>query len=251
MFEMINVTSENVHTYGFFCMRSKPKEEGYQSKLQWLKERFKDGLSLKIIQEDGKQRGFIEYIPGEFTWRAVNAKKYMVIHCFWIAGKNKGKGFGSTLLNECIREAKAMNLSGVALVTSERGWLPNKTFFEKKGFRLVDQIAEFELMALDFNGEGTPRFYDWQETAKDYSDGITVFKSDQCPFIHDAVLNLNEAAEELDINVKVIELDHFEMAQQKSPTPFGVFTVVFEGRIISYHPQTKNKFVKLLQENKA
>ncbi|MDQ0300564.1 GNAT superfamily N-acetyltransferase [Salibacterium salarium] len=250
MIEIINVTSENVHKYGFFCMRSKPKSQGYQSKLRWLNKRFNEGLRLKIIQEDGRQRGFIEYIPGSFTWRAVHAKEYMVIHCFWIVGKNKGKGFGRTLLNECVEEAKRLNLSGVVLVTSEKGWLPNKSFFEKKGFKLVDEMSEFELMVLNFKDEVTPSFYNWHDTAKEYSNGITIFKSDQCPFILDAVLHLEEAAEELGIKVNLIELDSFEMVQQKSPTPFGVFTVIFDGEIISYHPQTKNKFIQLLEKRK-
>ncbi|WP_327608320.1 YoaP domain-containing protein [Virgibacillus tibetensis] len=248
MVEIIDVSSENVNKYGFFCMRSKSKSDGYQNKLRWLKERFKEGLKIKIIQENRRQRGFIEYIPGKHTWRAINAKEYMVIHCFWIVGKNKGKGFGVSLLNECIKDAKNLNLAGVVLVTSNKGWLPDKLFFEKKGFTLVDQIGEFELMAQLFKDGTTPSFYDWQKTAKEFSNGITVFKSDQCPFIQDAVINLEVAADELDIKVNIVELDNYEMAQQKSPTPFGVFTVIYNGEIITYHPETKNKFVKLLEK---
>ncbi len=250
MVEIIDVNAENVNKYGFFCMRSKPKSDGYQNKLRWLKGRFKEGLKLKIIQENGRQKGFIEYIPGKYTWRAINAKEYMVIHCFWIVGKNKEKGFGSRLLDECIRDAKKLNLCGVVLVTSEKGWLPNKLFFEKKGFDLVDEVGEFELMAQLFKGKIAPSFYDWQETAKEYNNGITVFKSDQCPFIQDGVINLKAAAHELGENVNIIELDDYDMAQQKSPTPFGVFTVIYNGEIITYHPETKNKFMKLLEKQK-
>ncbi|WP_158701713.1 hypothetical protein [Lentibacillus sp. Marseille-P4043] len=46
-------------------------------------------------------------------------------------------------------------------------------------------------------------------------------------------------ADELDINVNVLALDNYEMAQQKYPIPFGVFTVIYNVEIITYHPETK------------
>ncbi len=248
--EIIHVNEQNVEDYGFFCMRSKPKNAGYQKKLSWLKERFTEGLSLKIIQEDGKHRGFIEYIPGTHTWRAINAKKYMVIHCFWVVGKSKGKGYGSMLLDECIKEAKTLGLSGIAVTTSNKTWLPDKLFFERKGFTLVDKMAEFELMAYHFGDDKAPHFYNWQETARQYRNGITAFTSHQCPFTHDAEMNLKEAAQELHIDVQMIELDSYQKLQQQSPTPFGVFTVIYNGEILTYHPESKNNFLKLLTKKR-
>ncbi|WP_397538627.1 GNAT family N-acetyltransferase [Rummeliibacillus pycnus] len=248
MVEIIDVNAENVDKYGFFCMRSKPKSDGYQKKLNWVKERLKEGLKIKIIQENGRQKGFIEYIPGEFTWRAINAKEYMVIHCFWIVGKGQGRGFGSQLLNGCIDEAKQLGLSGVVLVTSEQGWLPNKKFFESKGFKMVDKIDEFELMALSFNKNSKPQFFNWNESAKEYKEGITIFKSDQCPYIQDAVRNIIEASKDLSISVQIVDLDCYNVAQEKSPTPFGVFTVIYKGEIITYHPETKNRILKMINK---
>ena len=71
-------------------MRSKPSAYGYQQKQQWLKDRFMEGLKLKIIQEDHRPKGFIEYTPSEYSWRAVEADNYIMIHCLWIVGKDKG-----------------------------------------------------------------------------------------------------------------------------------------------------------------
>ncbi|MFP3723296.1 GNAT family N-acetyltransferase [Niallia circulans] len=248
MFEILNVNAENVDEYGFFCMRSKPKSKGYQNKLAWLKERFKDGLKVKILLEEGRQRGFIEYIPGEFTWRAINAKKYMVIHCFWIVGKSKGKGYGSKLLEECIKDARELHLDGIAIVTSKKSWLPDKTIFEKKGFNQVDKRGDFELMAYAFQNDRKPSFIDWPQLANEYDNGITVFKSNQCPFTQDAVDNLQAAADEHGLNVTVLEMNDNEMVQHQSPTPFGVFTVIYNGEIITYHPETKNKFLQLIEK---
>ena len=60
-----------------------PKNEGYQIKLEWLKKRFAEGLTIKVLyaEEEQKVVGFIEYVPGEKAWRAVDAKGYLFIHC--------------------------------------------------------------------------------------------------------------------------------------------------------------------------
>jgi len=49
-----------------------PKNEGYQIKLEWLKDRFAEGLTIKVLyaEEEQKVMGFIEYVPGEKAWRA-------------------------------------------------------------------------------------------------------------------------------------------------------------------------------------
>ncbi|KAA0230811.1 hypothetical protein EDS67_05185 [candidate division KSB1 bacterium] len=76
--KLIDVTTENVAAKGFFCYMSKPKTEGYQRKLNWVKARFAEGMRIKMYELP--QRGFIEYIPGEYAWRAVEAKVYMFTH---------------------------------------------------------------------------------------------------------------------------------------------------------------------------
>ena len=85
------------------------------------------------------ERGFIEYIPGEFAWRAVDAKGYMFIHCLWVVGKSKGKGFGEILLNECIEDAKKQKMNGVAVLVSDDNWMANKKIFLKNGFEIVEE----------------------------------------------------------------------------------------------------------------
>ncbi|UCE07082.1 MAG: GNAT family N-acetyltransferase, partial [bacterium] len=66
-FKIIDVNSDNVEQTGFFCYMSKRKTEGFQRKLNWLKARFAEGMRIKMF--DLPERGFIEYIPGEYAWR--------------------------------------------------------------------------------------------------------------------------------------------------------------------------------------
>jgi len=115
--KIIDVGAENVDTTGFFCLRSKRQSEGYRRKRAWLEARFAEGLRIKMGA--GEARGFIEYIPGAFGWRAVHAEDHMLIHCVWVIGRSKGQGLGGTLLEHCVKDAQALGLSVVAVVAME------------------------------------------------------------------------------------------------------------------------------------
>ena len=115
--KIINVTADNISETGFFCYMSRRKTAGFRRKLAWVKKRFAEGMRIKMLQLP--LRGFIEYIPGEYAWRPVNAKGYMFIHCLWVVGQSKGKGLATLLLDECIKDAKKSGMKGVAMVTSE------------------------------------------------------------------------------------------------------------------------------------
>jgi len=160
-YKIIEVNNTNVGDYDLFCQKTKKNMEGYQNKLKWIKERYKEGLKLKLllINEGGKKgytsRGFIEYIPGEYAWRGICADGYMVIHCLWVIGKHKKKGYCSKLLEHCINDAKNMN--GVAVVTTERTHLVGSRLFQKKGFEKCDTFShDFDLYVKRFSETAPP-----------------------------------------------------------------------------------------------
>ena len=154
--KIIDVNADNVEQTGFFCYMSKRKTEGFQRKLNWLKARFAEGMRIKMFELP--ERGFIEYIPGEYAWRAVDAKGYMFIHCLWVVGKSKGKGLAGVLLEECINDAKQSDMNGVAMVTSERVWLIGKKLLLKHGFESVEETPPFNLMVKKFSDVPSPAF---------------------------------------------------------------------------------------------
>ena len=45
----------------------------------------------------------------EYTWRVVHAPGYMVIHCMWVVGSGKGKGYGSRLLEQVRGRGRALS----------------------------------------------------------------------------------------------------------------------------------------------
>ena len=120
--EIIDTNPNNICDYGF-CGIKNIKQEGYKRKTEWLRNRFSEGMRFKVLHS-AKERfvGMIEYIPGRYAWRAVEAKGYMVIHCLFILNKKyQGKGYGSILIDECIKDAKEANMYGVVAMTAEKG----------------------------------------------------------------------------------------------------------------------------------
>ena len=134
-FEIINVNLDNIGKYGVGCSKN-PKYPGFIAKKVWLESRFKEGLKLKILAQNNnnKPEGFIEYIPGEYTWRGIEAHGYFVIQCIYIyAKKNKNVGLGSKLVQTCIDDAKANDMMGVASLVSEGSFIASKDLFLKNG----------------------------------------------------------------------------------------------------------------------
>lgn len=244
---LVTVSKQNVTETGFFCYMSKRKSEGYQRKLNWLKDRFDEGLKIEMLDLRQGGRGFIEYIPGEFAWRAINAEGYIVIHCIWVAGQSKGKGYGSLLLNKCIEDARKSRKKGVAIVTSRRNWLAGSEFFQKHGFDTVATQPPFELLVRRFRTAPTPSFSgDFERKLKSFKNGLTVIRSDQCPYIDASVRATLEAAKELGIKTRIIELKSAEDVRRLSPSPYGVFQIIYEERLVSYHPIAKKNLMESL-----
>ncbi|MBN1219913.1 MAG: GNAT family N-acetyltransferase [Anaerolineae bacterium] len=248
--EIVTVDASNVEQHGFFCFKSKPKSEGYRRKLAWLEQRFAEGLRIKILYEGKRSIGFIEYIPGEYTWRAVKAKDYVVIHCLWVVGSGKDKGYGSRLLNECLEAARKSDQHGVAMVTSERVWLAGKKLFLKNGFEEVDQAPpSFGLLVKRFDDAPLPAFpTNWTERASRYGDGLTIIRSDQCPYIDDAVKIIGDGVGKRNIPFRVVELKSAQEAQELSPSAYGLFGVVYNGQLLSYHYLGQKDLLKLLPD---
>jgi Acetyltransferase (GNAT) family len=186
------------------------------------------------IKEGG--RGFIEYIPGEYAWRAVNSEGYMFIHCLWVVGQSKGKGYAKLLLDECIKDAKKQKMNGVTMLTSEGNWLVSKHIFERAGFVTIDSIPPFDLMVLNFKKHEAPSFpKNFDERIKNYGNGFTVIRTDQCPYLDDATNIIKTYAEKKKINFKDVELTSAKDVREKSPSPYGVFSIIYNKKLLSHH----------------
>ena len=245
--EIIDVNAGNVDDVGFFCCRNKRETEGYQRKLRWLKKRFAEGLRMKTIGSGG--RGVIEYIPGEYAWRAVEAKGYMFIHCLWITGSRRNVGCATSLLNECIKDAKAARMKGVAMVTSEGHFSIGRRFLKKHGFESVGKASpSFELNVLNFGKGGKVEWSgDFDKRIADLGKGLSIFTSDQCPYFFGGIETMVEAADGKGIKTKIIVLKSSSDVRRLSPNPYGTFAAVYNGELLSYYPPGRKPFLKRLE----
>jgi len=246
--EIIDVSADNVDKTGFFCKMSARGKPGYERKLSWLKKRFAEGMGMKLL--GGGERGFIEYIPGRHAWRAIEgADDYLVIHCLWVVGKSKGKGFGTLLLEQAAAAARAGGYKGLAMVASTGNWIASPDIFRKQGFARGAVCEGFEILTRRFDSRAPdPRFCGrFADKQKAMGPGLVVQRSDQCPYLDDAVLFVKAAAEDLGLDFRVEELKSAADVRNKSPHPYGVFSVSLDGRRIAHHYLLKKHLLETLK----
>lgn len=250
--QIIDLTPENIAQYGVCGYKDINKHIELQRKADWVKKYYPKGLRIKaLISQSGGYQGMLEYIPGEFAHRPVNAKGYMFIHCIFVGFKKefKGKGYASLLLDECIKESKLEKKNGIAVITRKGSFMAKKDIFIKKGFSLIENMApDFELLVLKFNEKSpNPEFI--KNSMKNYSDGLVIMRSPQCPYSVKNVEAIIQSSKKLNLNPTLIEMDNSESVQ-KSPCGFGTFCIINEGDIISHHPISNTRFENIIKAKK-
>jgi hypothetical protein len=237
------------------CGHKDPSNEGYRHKFQWITKRMSEGLKVKMLSTpDDGMVGYIEYIPGERAWRAVNAEGYMFIHCIYIGKKKcKGKGYGTLLIKECVKDAKKANMNGVAVVTREGTWMVGKELFLKNGFEEVEKaLPDFSLLVKKFKKSApTPSFKGgWEKKRKKFGKGLTIITSGQCPQNVKTVNDITEIARvRYGIEPRIVEYKSYKEAQN-APWPYAVSGVLYDGKLVADHPISGTRF-RLIMEKEA
>jgi hypothetical protein len=246
---IINIDPSNISQYGPTCFLN-PKNEGYQIKLEWLKKRFSEGLKIKLLylEKERKCIGFIEYVPGEYAWRAVDAQGYLFIHCIWISpNKYKRTGYGSLLIKECIKDAKKEGKYGVAVVTSEGSFMVGKDLFIKNEFEsIAKDKPSFELMIKPLKKGPLPQFKDWKKQLSKYN-GLNIIYANQCPWVARSINELVDIAQENGLKLKVTELKTAKQAQD-APSIYTTFNLVYNGKLLVDHYISSRRFLNIINK---
>jgi hypothetical protein len=253
--KIIDTNSDNILELGV-CGYKNINTPGFPEKVDWLKKRFSEGLKIKALySEKDKTQGMIEYIPGKYCWRPVEAAGYMFIHCIFSGFKKayKKKGYGSMLLNECLKDATSENMYGVAVVTRKGSFMAGNGLFLKHSFEIADKSPpDFELLVKKFNKKApTPKFKaDMDRRLNAYNKGLIIIRADQCPYSVKNVKAIVETAEkEFDIKVNLVNLKNCKEAQN-TPRPFGTFCIIYNGNVIADHPISNKRFVNIMNKIK-
>ena len=137
---VIDLTPENIAEYGVCGYKDIKKHVELRRKIEWFTKYYPKGLRIKaLVSKNGGYQGMLEYIPGRYAHRPVDADGYMFIHCIFVGFKKefKGKGYASLLIDACIGDAKEAGMKGVAVVTRKGSFGDRTGIFTRrcrKGF---------------------------------------------------------------------------------------------------------------------
>jgi L-amino acid N-acyltransferase YncA len=246
-YEIVDTSAENIGACSL-CGNKDANNLGHRRKCDWLKKRYAEGLRYKVLRSrEFGDIGMIEYAPGSHAWRPVAAEGYLVIHCLMVNAKHKGKGLGARLLDSCLRDARKSKCRGVAVVTSSDSLMAGSGLFIKAGFVSVGSSPPYELLVKKFEATAPdPRFIVNRERAlKRHTKGLTILAADQCPYVVKSVERISQAARALGLKPKVVRIRSAK-ASRELPTPYGVFSIIYDGRLIVERPVSATRFTNIM-----
>ncbi len=240
---MDNIADEHICC----AIGDKKHQEGVDVKKEWIKNKLEDGHIFRKLNARGKT--FIEYEPIETAWVPIEGKNYEYIYCLWVAGSFKGQGIAKELLEYAINDSKEKGMSGICTLTSKKKkpFLSEKKFFLHYGFKVIDEVGDYELLALQLKDGDTPKFSDNARTMKIDSKDFTIYYSPACPYVEYEVNELSNYAKENNIKINFIKIDTLEKAKEV-PCIFNNWANFYKGEFISNTILNANSFEKLIKE---
>ncbi|RJP32006.1 MAG: GNAT family N-acetyltransferase [Candidatus Omnitrophota bacterium] len=249
-YEIVDTNAENIDGCSI-CRYKDGNNVGYRLKSNWLKERYAEGLRFKVLRSrEFGDIGIIEYVLGNHAWRPVEAEGYLFIHCLMVNSKHQGKGLGALLLDSCLKDAKKSKRLGVAVVTSSDSFMAGSDLFIKAGFVTVESAPPYELLVRKLKKTAPdPRFVvERERLLKKYRKGLTILAADQCPMVPKWVAEIAEVSEALGLDTRVVQVRSAK-ASRELPTPFGVFSIFYNGMLIADRPVSATRFTNIMKNH--
>ena len=227
--EFINLTTDNLADEHLCCIiRTKKRHPGVEAKRQWLSERLNEGHVFRKL--NAKATVFIEYAPLETAWVPITGDNYYYIYCLWTLGSYKGKGYGKSLMEYCIADAKEKGKSGICMLGAkkQKSWLSDQSFAKKFGFEPVHFTDNgYELLALSFDGI-KPTFAHNVKKQGIENKELTIYYDVQCPYIDQKIGIVRQYCETNDVPVSFIQVDTLQKAKEL-PCVFNNWAVFYKG----------------------
>ena len=248
MKQYVNLTLENIDEEHICCaIGDKKHQKGVVSKKKWIKSKLEKGHVFRKLNARGKI--FIEYEPIETAWVPILGKNYEYNYCLWVAGSFKGKGIAKELLEYAINDSKEKGMSGICTLVSKKKkpFVGEKEFFIHNGFKVVDEIDDYELLALQFDNSEIPKFNDNARKMKIDNQDFTIYYSNECPYVEYEVQELTQYAKDNNIKINFIKIDTLEKAKN-APCVFNNWANFYRGKFISNTILNANSFEKLISK---
>lgn len=245
--EFIDLTAENLETEHLCCILRKGAHPGVEAKRQWLAARLKEGHVFRKLNAKGTV--MIEYAPLETAWVPVTGDNYIYLYCLWVDGAYKGKGYGRTLMEHCLADARAKGKSGVCMLGARRqkSWLSDQSFAKKFGFEAVDTTDDgYVLLARSFDGT-VPAFLPGAKKQAVSRNDLVVYYDDQCPYILQNLEKIRQYCGENGVPAAFIQVDTLEKAKAL-PCVFNNFAVFYKGKFQTVNLLDTSALKRILQK---
>ncbi len=138
-------------------------------------------------------------------------------------------------------------MSGICTLVSrkKKPFIGEKTFFEHYVFKVVDAIGDYELLALQFNNNDTPKFNENARLMKIDNQDFTIYYSNECPYVENEINELTEYAKDNNIKIDFIKIDLLEKAKD-APSIFDNWANFYKDKFVSNTILNANSFKKLI-----
>ncbi len=113
------------------------------------------------------------------------------------------------------------------------------------GFKVVDEIEDYQLLALQFKESDTPKFNETARNMKIEHNEFTIYYSPACPYVEYEVNELTQYAQENKIQINFIKIDSLEKAKN-APAVFNNWANFYKGKFVSNTILNANSFKKLI-----
>jgi hypothetical protein len=229
--------------------------EGRQRKIAWLCSQCRHGARAKVLLAPGnRQCGYIEYLPGEYAWRGVDAAGWMFIHCVWTFYRQyQHRGLGARMIEACVEDARRERMAGAAVLAREGPWLAGSGLFLANGFETVATAPpDYHLLVRRLRKRTPdPKLLEPAKPLARFGKGLTLIRADQCPHVAKFAGEIASAArDEYGLNVRVIDLASHREAQ-RAPTPYAVFSLFYNGRLLADHQISRTRFRNIMRKLSA
>ena len=134
-------------------------------------------------------------------------------------------------------------------MTSSDSFMAGSGLFIKAGFVSVDSSPPYELLVKKFKATAPdPRFIiDRERVLKRHRKGLTILAADQCPLVTKFAEDISQAARALGLKPKVVRIRSAK-ASRDLPTPYGIFSIIYDGRLIVERPVSGTRFKNIVSK---
>jgi GNAT superfamily N-acetyltransferase len=146
----------------------------------WLADRSKKGLRVKVAVHQGKPVGFVHCLPIELDAWGMSGKDLMTVPCLtlkyaWVYGQKTGTGYGKALMQAAEEEAKKVRKKGIAVLSYDNDfWFMPASFFKKLGYEEIQRDKDTVIVWKDFGDAEPPKLHKSKFVPQKLPDRIAV-----------------------------------------------------------------------------